>query len=213
MGNVYMRADQISYKDGTVKDALDKGGGGGSTSAADVSYDGTSSSLSADNVQAAIDEVAGEINDLTAAVISYDNTSSGLTADNVQAAIDEVVGDVGDNSTAISTLSGDIDDIESGLVYSESEVAVGKWGTSTLYRKVLTTGALPNTSISSFNTGLNTEVVRRIDAYYTNSDEYGPIPNNESTLSYNKATKKIDIATSSDYSSYTGVVIIEYTKE
>lgn len=37
------------------------GGGGGASTAADVSYDNTSSGLTADDVQAAIDELAGDI--------------------------------------------------------------------------------------------------------------------------------------------------------
>ena len=40
------------------------GGGGGASSADDVSYDNTSSGLTATDVQAAIDEVAGDVSDL-----------------------------------------------------------------------------------------------------------------------------------------------------
>lgn len=53
----------------TIKESIDllekeiknAGGGGGASTAADISYDNTSSGLTADNVQAAIDEVAAGI--------------------------------------------------------------------------------------------------------------------------------------------------------
>ena len=44
------------------------GGGGGSSSADNVSFDNTTSGLTADNVQGAIDEIAGNVSDLEAAV-------------------------------------------------------------------------------------------------------------------------------------------------
>ena len=59
---------------------------GTSDNAAAVSYDNTSSGLTATNVQGAIDEV----NAKDASDIAYDNTTSGLTATDVNAAIDEV---------------------------------------------------------------------------------------------------------------------------
>lgn len=60
--------------------------------ASEVTYDNTTSGLTADDVQEAIDEIEGQISGLSydASDISYDNTSSGLTADDVQEAIDEI---------------------------------------------------------------------------------------------------------------------------
>jgi hypothetical protein len=59
--------------------------------AADVVYDNTNSDLSATNVQNAIDEVVGTIeNSISADQINYNNQTSGLVATNVQSAIDEV---------------------------------------------------------------------------------------------------------------------------
>lgn len=76
----------------------------GSVSAADVSFDGTVSGLSATNVQNAIDEVVQDIpvipSTYDADDIVYDNTTSGLSATNVQDAIDEVNGNI---NSAIST--------------------------------------------------------------------------------------------------------------
>lgn len=68
MGNVYMEADQIRFKDGTYRDvqsgltAALQGAGGGA--AEDITYDNTESGLAAENVQAAIDEVADDVSDI-----------------------------------------------------------------------------------------------------------------------------------------------------
>lgn len=71
------------------------GGGASTIDAEDVDYDNSGSGLTATDVQAAIDEVLGDIpTGFAATAITYDNTVSGLTAANVQAAIDEVVGDI-----------------------------------------------------------------------------------------------------------------------
>lgn len=82
----------------TIQNSIDllekNGGGGGHTSgtASDISYDNTSSGLTADNVQEAIDELKSDIpTSLGASAITYNNTGSGLTADDVQEAIDEIV--------------------------------------------------------------------------------------------------------------------------
>ena len=66
---------------------------GGEVAADDVTYDNTTSGLTATDVQAAIDEVNAKIpqgGNVDADDVAYDNTSSGLTATNVQNAIDEV---------------------------------------------------------------------------------------------------------------------------
>ena len=60
----------------------------------EVVYDNTTSGLTATDVQAAIDEVAGDIPEVpstyAASDITYDNTTSGLTATTAQDAIDEL---------------------------------------------------------------------------------------------------------------------------
>ena len=74
------------------------GGGGTEIQAANVSFDGTASGLSATSVQAAIEEVYAAIpgaSTPTAADVSYSNTASGLTATTVQAAIDELAAGAG----------------------------------------------------------------------------------------------------------------------
>lgn len=64
----------------------------GGKDAEDINYDNTASGLDADNVQAAIDEVAGDVSDLVTAV-------NGIS------------GDVDDLETAVSGLSGDVSDL------------------------------------------------------------------------------------------------------
>ena len=77
-------------------------GTGNPIPASRISYDGTTSGLSATDVQAAIDEVVGDIPTIPATYdaddIVYDNTTSGLTATDAQAAIDEVASTVGELS-------------------------------------------------------------------------------------------------------------------
>lgn len=60
-----------------------------------VQYDNATSGLSAEDTQAAIDELDAAIDNLTvppAQDVSYDNQTSGLIAENVQDAIDEIDG-------------------------------------------------------------------------------------------------------------------------
>lgn len=63
--------------------------------AVSVLYDNSGSDLTATEVQAAIDELAGLVGSGAAIDVTYDNSTSGLTAVNVQAAIDEVVAMIG----------------------------------------------------------------------------------------------------------------------
>jgi hypothetical protein len=87
-----------------VKTALE-----GQNEASEITYDNSTSGLTATEVQSAIDEVEGKLdteeqalidhkNDTVdahdASAISYNNTTSGLTAIEVQAAIDEIDGNV-----------------------------------------------------------------------------------------------------------------------
>lgn len=78
---------------------------GGTVEADDVTYDNTTSGLTATNVQSAIDEVKGLIpssGTVDADDVSYDNTTSGLTATDVQSAIDEIC-DAGTTETVSVT--------------------------------------------------------------------------------------------------------------
>ena len=67
-----------------------RGGGGGTPSADDVSYDNTESGLAAEDVQDAIDEMNAKVEGLDASDIAFDNTGTGMTADDVQEAIEKL---------------------------------------------------------------------------------------------------------------------------
>lgn len=98
------------------------GGGGNEIQAQNVVYDNTTSGLTADDVQEAIDELHD------ADAIAYDNTTSGLTATDVQSAIDELAqGGSGDytviSTTIPATLTGGWDeviDLPSGYTHSNT---------------------------------------------------------------------------------------------
>lgn len=91
MGNVYMEAEEVRFKDSTyhnlqtaVAAALEGGGGGGTTVIANPEGSATAD-LAKLQVGTTIYGIPAEAGD-----ISYDNTSSGMTADDVQEAIDEL---------------------------------------------------------------------------------------------------------------------------
>lgn len=204
MGNVYMEADQVrcrgQYRN--VQEALDNGGSGGGGSAADVSYDNTDSGLAAETVQAAIDEVVTDLGSLSTVI---GDSTAGLVKEVTD--IQDLIPSGATSENKLATES-DIPNND----YSSTEVKVGTWDGSDLYRKKVSIGALPNTTLKSFDIGITTETVHRMEVYFTSNAEYGPFPNNEGTTSFNKSTKKLDIATVGDYSGYTGVAIVEYTK-
>lgn len=72
---------------GAINEIYAEIGGGTGVAAEDVTYNNTTSGLTATDVQAAINEVVDDCG-----VIKYDNTNSGLVATNVQSAIDEIAG-------------------------------------------------------------------------------------------------------------------------
>jgi len=92
----------MALLNGTVLTVLAGGGNIGPIEAEDVEYDNTVSGLTATDVQAAIDEVLGDIpTGFAATAITYDNTVSGLTAANVQTAIDELASASAGETTAV----------------------------------------------------------------------------------------------------------------
>ena len=196
-------------------DLMGGGGGGGGGTAASVSYDNTESGLTAETVQDAIDEVVDELGDVEDVVGDADGglvkavSDIATTVGNADGGLVKAVNDVASDVTG---LSGDVTDLQNANKYLTAETLVGKWGNANLYRKYVTTGALPSIALKSFDIGITTETVRRIEMYYDSNAEFGPFPNNEGTVSFNKSTKKLDVATAADYSGYTGVVIVEYTK-
>lgn len=84
--------DQIEFPDGTAYNLRDSRVD--NLSAADISYNNTSSGMSASTTQEAIDELNTNITTLGAEDISYDNTTSGLSSTDTQDAIDELADDI-----------------------------------------------------------------------------------------------------------------------
>lgn len=83
----------------------------GEVAADHVTYDNTTSGLTADDVQAALDEIVAEMPTTPEADdVAYDNQTSGLSATNVQAAIDELAQGGGSTTptTVTATSTGDV---------------------------------------------------------------------------------------------------------
>ena len=150
------------------------------------------------------DAESGLVKDVADLATTVGDAESGLVKD--VADLETTVGD------AESGLVKDVADLNDANKYLTSETLVGKWGTSNLYRKYINLGALPNSTTASYNTGLTTETVRRIEFYYDSDDEFGAIWSALGSVSYNKGTKKVDVSVTSNMSSYNGIVVIEYTK-
>lgn len=101
--------------DGTVQLPVETTG----VASVSIKYDNAASGLTAEQVQAAIDELAVLVGEtIAAAAVTYDNTVSGLTADEVQAAIDELAGrtdtladGISDNAGAIAGNAQRLDDL------------------------------------------------------------------------------------------------------
>lgn len=121
-------------------------------------------------------------------------------------ALEETVGD-GDGG-----LVKDVTELQNANKYLTTETLVGKWGSSNLYRKYVNIGALPNNTSESYDIGLTTETVRRLEFYYDKSDDFGSIWNQILSISYNKNSSRLEVSTDHDLSDYTGIVIVEYTK-
>ena len=73
-------------------------------SAADITYDNTTSGMTATNAKAALDELMAAVEAIdTATELAYDNSTSGLAATTVKGAIDEIVAEEDANVKALLT--------------------------------------------------------------------------------------------------------------
>ena len=204
MGNVYMEADQIrcrgQYRN--VQEALDNGGSGGGGTAADVSYDNTDSGLTAETVQAAIDEVVTDLGTLSTTV---GDSSAGLVKD-----VSDIQDLIPSGATSENKLATE-DDIPDNT-YSTTEVKVGKWGSVDLYRKIVNVAALPNNASADVTLGISGTTLRRLEVYYGNASEAGNLFSYLADMFYTRSTDKLTIQTSTDMSAFAGTIIVEYTK-
>lgn len=106
--------------------------------------------------------------------------------------------------------------------YSTSEIRIGTWiDGKPLYRKVIVLGSLPNVSIETntyYNHNIsNLNMVTNISGVaYTSNGKYSlAIPfreKNDKYISLYVNDTVVTIISNKDYSSYTGYVILEYTK-
>lgn len=265
MGNVYMEAEQVRFKDSTyhnlqtaVSAALEGGGGGGTTvianpegsattdlaklqvgetiygipaEAGDISYDNTSSGMTADDVQEAIDELNTGIGGISDLIPSGATSSNKLaTADDIPGvATTSAAGIVQPDGTTITIADGVISAVGgsgSGETYSDTETTIGTWFGATLYRKVINCGALPNNTEKYISTGIsgNITVRKLIGAAYNNQYYALPLAYVSDTDQYSLVLTYIGASdqahpnairfyTNANLSSYTdSYIILEYTK-
>ena len=136
--------------------------------------------------------------------------------------------DLPDTTTPLSASNLNIlqDNIENAIntndIYSTNEIVIGKWiNNKPLYRKVISTGNLPNTSVKNINHGIN-NLDKYINMYGIVSDGTYSIPlpyfyPSEMISTYGIGIEasnnlSINIITGVDRTGYSGYVILEYTK-
>ena len=143
----------MALLNGTVLTVL-VGGGNAQVDAADVDYDNTVSGLTATDVQAAIDEVVGDIpTGFAASAITYDNSGSGLTATDAQAAIDELA--AGSDPSDLTTQV----DIGSYTTYANAYVT-----TSEGYLVISNTGTNTKTQVTVYGSGSTSDQDTRFNS-------------------------------------------------
>lgn len=261
MGNVYMEADQVRFKDSTYRNvqeglaaALEGGGGGGTTvvanpegsatadlaklqvgttiygipeTAAKVTYDNTSSGLTADDVQEAIDELNTGLSGVTELIPSGATTSNKLATESDIP--DAVTGNPSGSATAGNLtklqIGNDIYNVPSGggIAYSTTETLTGDTWTDgkPIYCKVVPVGQLPATPGEPLSVAHNVAAGAKFIKYdatiynATNTDTI-PFPSlvaatNGITVTVTSTT--VIIKSGVDRSEYTsGHVILYYTK-
>lgn len=149
MANTYNVCNKLQ----AIADAITQGGGGGSDQAIDINYDNTTSGLTADNVQDAIDENADSIDTLNSKMAKYTLLWTNPSPSAAFAAQDIVVDISGYDDIYIETTEGVcIGKVGNGTY----EVACGlSSGIAYLYYRQF---ALNNTSKISVGDGKQTKV-------------------------------------------------------
>lgn len=134
--------------------------------------------------------------------------------------------DLPDTTTPLSAsnLNTMQDNIETAIntnnTYSTSEIVIGRWINKPLYRKIINIGNLPNATKKSVSTGItNLDYVTHLygtafasSGFIALNDTYPGDATYDTRLFYNKTNGTIDVTTAFDRSSYSGYVIVEYTK-
>lgn len=187
--------------------------------AIDVSYDNTQSHIDAANIQAAIDKLASADMDI---MTSIDRLA--LSNDRIDTLLgDTDISDIGDGTVtgAVSQIDDNLSDL---VTYSTNEVDTGKkWvDGKTIYRKVVNIGALPNSTTKKVDHGVSgIDTIVKIYGTANSNNNALNLPyvetktnnvNNIPVYVSKVAPLNITVITEVDFSTYTGVIIIEYTK-
>lgn len=134
---------------------------------------------------------------------------------------DDKVGELSSlNTTNKSSIVAAVNEVNSKFVYSTSEQVVGKFLNKPLYRKVISTGNLPNSTyldipLSSFSSE-NKTIINLYCIVMSNDWECLTLPYYAGETNYVNilctSQKNIRIQASNDRSRFSGYVIVEYTK-
>lgn len=120
-------------------------------------------------------------------------------------------------------LNHNFNELNQGNTYSTKETFTGKYWIDgkPIYRKVINLGNLPNATVQRYSIGLTLTQINIINTYgmSKNSDgsAFSPIPNTRQDLAYSvgiffDSIDKVGVDTKVDRSSWTGYLILEYTK-
>jgi len=226
-GNISTNATNIGNNTTLITDHINDPTDAHDASA--ISYDNATSGLTATDVQAAIDELEDEIDNITAPVdsvfgrtgavvavagdydadqIDYDNTTSGLTATDVQAAIDELEDEI-DNIPAapVTSVNGqvgvvvlDADDIDDSLTTNkfatqaqldqittnQTDIATNASNISTNTTNIATNTG--NITTNTTNIATNTSDIATNASNLTNHINDPVDAHDASAISYNNST-------------------------
>lgn len=196
--------------------------------AGDISYDNTSSGMTADDVQEAIDELNTGLGGVTELI------PSGATSSNKLATASDIPGVATTIAPGIVQPDGTTVTINNGVisaaggsgnanVYSTSETLIGEWLGSPLYRRCWELQSLPNTTTETIHTQLTNIVVKRCYGNMYNQGFCGDLPyvsasNVNANVSvyalYGSGTTdcEIKIVTGTDHSSNSAILVLEYIK-
>lgn len=105
-------------------------------------------------------------------------------------------------------------------IYSTEETIIGKWiNGKNVYRKVIDFGQLPNNADKSVTTGLNNVNYINMYGFATNGTQYFPLnlirigtTNQNYEISSYINNNSILISTGVDRSTFTAIIVLEYTK-
>lgn len=117
-----------------------------------------------------------------------------------------------------NNLNNNFNELNNANIYSASEIKIGTFLNKPLYRKVIDCGQLPNTTLKDVSTGLSNVIVQNIygKAYNSGTGNSLPLPYvtigtaGGVMLAFN--SNNVRIQTDTDRSGWTGIVILEYTK-